>query len=60
MDCNYQVLVGVPITIYAAGGGNQTLDRWTQGPCAGTRQPSCTVTPTMPLSVAARFHKEDN
>ena len=60
MDCNYQVLVGVPVTIYAVASANQSLDRWTQGPCNGSHAPSCTVTPTMPLTVAARFHKEDH
>lgn len=60
MDCHYQVFAGVPVQIYAIAGTDQRLDRWTQGPCAGAHSTSCTVTPTAPLTVAARFKKDDN
>lgn len=58
-DCNYQVIVGVPLSVTAVAGNNQRFDRWTQGPCLSSQNTSCSFTPTMPLTVAARFKKDD-
>jgi hypothetical protein len=60
MDCNYQVTPGLSITILAVPGNNQRLDRWTQGPCVNSQLSACTFTPTMNLTVAAKFHKGDD
>lgn len=60
MDCDYQVIVGVPVQIVAAPANREQLDRWTQGPCTGSQNTTCTVTPTAPLTVAARFKKADD
>ena len=58
-DCNYQVIVGVPLSVTAIPAGNQRFDRWSQGPCNGSQNATCSFTPTTPLTVAARFKKDD-
>jgi hypothetical protein len=54
-DCTYQVPYGQAITVAATANGNHSFVAWSQGPCTGSVAHTCTVTPTMPLTVAARF-----
>jgi hypothetical protein len=56
-DCTYQVPL-VTIDVVAVGHGDQVLDKWTQGPCAGSHSTTCTVTP--PVTVAAKFHRGED
>jgi hypothetical protein len=56
-DCTYQVPL-VTIDVVAVAMGDQVLDKWTEGPCAGSHAMTCTVTP--PVTVAAKFHKDDD
>ena len=57
MDCTYQVPL-VTIDVVAVGMGDQVLDKWTEGPCVGSQSTTCTVTP--PVTVGAKFHKDDH
>ena len=54
-DCTYQVPYAEAITITATANGNHTFVGWSQGPCLGSLARTCDVTPTMPLTIAARF-----
>lgn len=54
MDCTFQ-LPQVPIDVVAVAAGDQVLESWTEGPCAGMTTTTCTVTP--PVTVGAKFHK---
>lgn len=56
MDCMFQV-PAVPIDVIAVGTGDQVLDKWSEGPCMGSHAATCTV--TAPITVAAKFHKDD-
>ena len=60
-DCTYQVPYNVSITVLATANGNHSFVAWSQGPCTGSLQHTCTVMPTTPLTLAAKFiHGGDN
>jgi len=56
MDCTFQVPL-VTLDVVAVGLGDQVLDKWTEGPCTGSHATTCTVTP--PVTVGAKFHRDD-
>jgi hypothetical protein len=56
-DCIDHVHNGVPIDIVANATEDQVFVQWTAGPCNGSTSPTCTVTPTMDVMVAAKFGK---
>jgi hypothetical protein len=57
MDCTFQVPL-VTIDVVAVGLAGQELDKWTEGPCAGSHATTCTV--IAPVTVGAKFHKDDD
>lgn len=57
MDCTFQVPL-VTIDVVAMGLGDQVLDKWTEGPCVGSQSTTCTV--LAPVTVGAKFHKDDD
>jgi hypothetical protein len=57
MDCTYMLPLQ-PADVRAVAGGDWTFDSWTVGPCVGSHNTTCTVTP--PATVSARFRKGDN
>ena len=59
-DCNVSVAPGTPVNVVAQGLGDQHFVGWTMGPCVGSQLPTCALTPTMNVTVGARFHKEDH
>ena len=56
-DCVDHVLTGVPLDVVATATEDQMFVQWTAGPCNGSKNPTCTVTPTMDMMVAAKFGK---
>lgn len=57
-DCNYQVTLGLPLTLTAQPYEDSRFDRWSGMPC-NLQDATCTFIPTAAADVHARFKKED-